>query len=92
MTFEAQTVAAQSQGVQLTKPQELVRYWGIDYEWRTGRRYLTGRFSGVHNWPALDVHRGSPPASRRIHIPAHQQASKWPLKVESYLNQVEDVQ
>ena len=42
--------------------------------------------------PALNVHRGSPPASRRIHVPAHQLASMWPLKVESYLNQVEDVQ
>jgi len=41
---------------------------------------------------ALDVHRGTPPASRRIHVPAHQLGSKWPLKVESYLNQVEDVQ
>jgi len=23
-----------------------------------GRRYLTGRFSGVHDWPVLGVHRG----------------------------------
>src|SRR5207249_2354506 len=23
-----------------------------------GRRYFTGRFSGVHDWPVLGVHRG----------------------------------
>src|SRR6266566_4578958 len=26
-----------------------------------GRRYFTGRFSGVHDWPVLGVHRGSKP-------------------------------
>src|SRR5438094_2344978 len=29
-----ETVADQSQGVQLAKLQELVRYWGTDYDWR----------------------------------------------------------
>ena len=42
--------------------------------------------------PALDVPRGSPPPSRRNHVPVHQRASQWPLKVESYLNPMEDVQ
>jgi Family of unknown function (DUF6130)/Epoxide hydrolase N terminus len=31
---EKETVADRSQGVQLAKLQELVRYWGTDYDWR----------------------------------------------------------
>src|SRR5882672_8953485 len=31
---DKETVADQSQGVQLAKLQELVRYWGTDYDWR----------------------------------------------------------
>ena len=33
-----------------------------------GRRYFTGRFSGVHDWPVLGVHRGEdwPPTRRPI--------------------------
>src|SRR6185437_9769723 len=31
---DRETVADQSQGVQLAKLQELVRYWGTDYDWR----------------------------------------------------------
>jgi pimeloyl-ACP methyl ester carboxylesterase len=31
---EKETVSDQSQGVQLSKLQELVRYWGTDYNWR----------------------------------------------------------
>ncbi len=31
---EKETVSDQSQGVQLAKLQELVRYWGTDYDWR----------------------------------------------------------
>ena len=30
---DRETVADQSQGVQLAKLQELVRYWGTDYDW-----------------------------------------------------------
>ena len=29
-----ETVADQSQGVQLAMVQELARYWGTDYDWR----------------------------------------------------------
>jgi hypothetical protein len=31
---DRETVTDQSQGVQLAKIQELVRYWGKDYDWR----------------------------------------------------------
>src|SRR5512138_2351000 len=31
---DRETVADQSQGAQLAKLQELVRYWGADYDWR----------------------------------------------------------
>ena len=31
---DKETVADQSQGIQLAKLQELVRYWGTDYDWR----------------------------------------------------------
>src|SRR5215510_4452156 len=33
---DKETVADQSQGVQLAKFQELVRYWGTEYDWRKG--------------------------------------------------------
>src|ERR1700681_3261280 len=35
-----ETVADQSQGVQLAKLQRLVRYWGTDYDWRKGEAKL----------------------------------------------------
>src|SRR5688572_8198721 len=31
---DKETVADESQGAQLAKLQELVRYWGTDYDWR----------------------------------------------------------
>jgi hypothetical protein len=31
---DRETVAAQSQGVQLATMQELMRYWGTEYDWR----------------------------------------------------------
>jgi hypothetical protein len=38
---DRETVADRSQGVQLAKLQELVRYWGTDYDWRKARRSST---------------------------------------------------
>ena len=38
---DKETVADQSQGVQLARLQELVRYWGTDYDWRRQRRSST---------------------------------------------------
>ncbi len=37
---DKETVADQSQGAQLAKLQELVRYWGSDYEWRKAEAKL----------------------------------------------------
>jgi hypothetical protein len=41
-----------------------------------GRRYVTGRFSGVHDWPVLGVHGGTilvvvmrfPPRAGLLHV------------------------
>ena len=37
---DKETVTDQSQGVQLAKMQELVRYWGTDYDWRKAEAKL----------------------------------------------------
>ncbi len=37
---DRETVSDQSQGVQLAKLQELVRYWGTDYDWRKAEAKL----------------------------------------------------
>jgi hypothetical protein len=37
---DKETVADQSQGAQLAKLQELVRYWATDYDWRKGEAKL----------------------------------------------------
>ena len=34
---DQETVNDRSQGIQLAKLQEIVRYWGTDYDWRKGR-------------------------------------------------------
>jgi pimeloyl-ACP methyl ester carboxylesterase len=53
---DRETVADQSQGVQLAKLQEFVRYWGTDYNWRKAEEKLNA-------WPqfktmidGLDIH------------------------------------
>jgi hypothetical protein len=35
---ERETVTDDSQGVRLAMMQELARYWGADYDWRSARR------------------------------------------------------
>jgi len=35
---DRETVADESQGVQLATMQELMRYWGTDYDWPSARR------------------------------------------------------
>ncbi len=37
---DKETVADQSQGVQLARLQKLVRYWGTDYDWRKAEAKL----------------------------------------------------
>src|SRR6185312_1616788 len=37
---DRETVGDQSQGIQLAKLQELMRYWGTDYDWRKAEAKL----------------------------------------------------
>ncbi|WP_183799268.1 epoxide hydrolase family protein [Mycoplana azooxidifex] len=51
-----ETVADQSQGVQLAKLQELVRYWGTDYDWRKVETKLNALPQFVTEIDGLDIH------------------------------------
>src|ERR1700737_2726560 len=50
-----ETVADQSQGVQLAKLQRLVRYWGTDYDWRKGEAKLNALPMFVTEINGLDI-------------------------------------
>ena len=55
---ERETVADQSQGVQLATMQELARYWATDYDWRKVRGE-TERLAAVHHrdrWAGHSFH------------------------------------
>jgi pimeloyl-ACP methyl ester carboxylesterase len=52
---DRETVANQSQGVQLAKLQELVRYWGSDYDWRRGEAKLNALPQFVTEIDGLDI-------------------------------------
>jgi pimeloyl-ACP methyl ester carboxylesterase len=51
-----ETVADQSQGVQLAKLQELVRYWGTDYDWRKVEAKLNALPQFITEIDGLDIH------------------------------------
>jgi pimeloyl-ACP methyl ester carboxylesterase len=53
---DKETVADQSQGVQLAKLQELVRYWGTDYDWRKAEAKLNALPQFVTEIDGLDIH------------------------------------
>jgi pimeloyl-ACP methyl ester carboxylesterase len=53
---ERETVADQSQGVRLAKIQELVRYWGTDYDWRKVEAKLNALPQFVTTIDGLDIH------------------------------------
>jgi hypothetical protein len=53
---EKETVADRSQGVQLAKLQELVRYWGTDYDWRKVEATLNALPQFITTIDALDIH------------------------------------
>jgi pimeloyl-ACP methyl ester carboxylesterase len=53
---DKETVADQSQGVQLAKLQELVRYWGKDYDWRKGEGKLNAFPQFMTNIDGVDIH------------------------------------
>ncbi len=53
---EKETVADQTQGVQLATVQELARYWGADYDWRKVEARLNALPQFVTEIDGLDIH------------------------------------
>jgi pimeloyl-ACP methyl ester carboxylesterase len=53
---DKETVADQSQGVQLAKIQELVRYWGTDYDWRKAEAKLNAFPQFKTRIDGVDIH------------------------------------
>jgi pimeloyl-ACP methyl ester carboxylesterase len=53
---DRETVADQSQGVQLTTIQQLARYWGTDYDWRKVEARLSALPQFVTEIDGLDIH------------------------------------
>jgi pimeloyl-ACP methyl ester carboxylesterase len=53
---DPETVPDQSQGVQLGRLQDLVRYWGTDYDWRKAEARLNSLPQFVTNIDSLDIH------------------------------------
>jgi pimeloyl-ACP methyl ester carboxylesterase len=53
---DKETVADQSQGAQLAKLQELVRYWGTDYDWRKVEAKLNALPQFTTKIDGVDIH------------------------------------
>jgi Epoxide hydrolase N terminus len=53
---DKETVTDRSQGVQLARIQELVRYWGTNYDWRKAEAKLNALPQFVTNIDGLDIH------------------------------------
>ncbi|HEX2228428.1 MAG TPA: epoxide hydrolase, partial [Candidatus Binatia bacterium] len=53
---DPETVTDRSQGVQLQKLQELVRYWGTDYDWRKAEAKLNALPQFTTHIDGLDIH------------------------------------
>jgi pimeloyl-ACP methyl ester carboxylesterase len=53
---DRETVNDQSQGVQLAKLQELVRYWGTDYDWRKAEAKLNALPQFMTTIDDVDIH------------------------------------
>jgi len=53
---DKETVADQSQGAQLVKLQELVRYWGGSYDWREAEAKLNALPQFMTNIDGVDIH------------------------------------
>ena len=53
---DRETVADASQGVQLARLQELVRYWGTDYDWRKAEAKLNAFPQFMTNIDGIDIH------------------------------------
>lgn len=52
---DKETVSDQSQGVQLAKFRDLVRYWGTEYDWRKAERRLNALPQFVTSIDGLDI-------------------------------------
>jgi pimeloyl-ACP methyl ester carboxylesterase len=53
---DRETVGDESQGVQLATMQELARYWGTDYDWRTCEAKLNALPNFMTRIDGLDIH------------------------------------
>lgn len=53
---DRETVNDASQGAQLAKIQELVRYWGTDYDWRKGEAKLNALPQFITTIDGVDIH------------------------------------
>jgi pimeloyl-ACP methyl ester carboxylesterase len=53
---DSETVADQSQGVQLARLQELVRYWGTTYDWRKAEATLNAYPQFMTRIDGVDIH------------------------------------
>ncbi len=53
---DRETVTDRSQGAQLAKIQELVRYWGTDYDWRKVEAQLNALPQFLTEIDGLDIH------------------------------------
>ena len=53
---DKETVVDQSQGAQLDKIQDLVKYWGTKYDWRKGEAKLNAYPQFITNIDGLDIH------------------------------------
>ena len=53
---DRETVSDRSQGVQLAKIQEVVRYWGTDYDWRKAEAKLNAYPQFMTTIDGLDIH------------------------------------
>src|SRR4051812_46046198 len=53
---DRETVNDRSQGVQLAKLQELVRYWGTDYDWRNAETKLNALPQFITTIDDVDIH------------------------------------
>ena len=53
---EPETVPDQSQGVQLSRLQGLLRYWGTDYDWRRAEARLNALPQFITEIDGLDIH------------------------------------
>jgi pimeloyl-ACP methyl ester carboxylesterase len=53
---DQETVTDQAQGIQLATMQELIRYWGTEYDWRKAETKLNALPQFMTNIDGLDIH------------------------------------